>query len=204
MPTNIFLVRHAQSDFSWLEDETRPLTTEARLDLAEVEQFFSSVSIDSFFSSPYKRAVDTISPVAASQLKAIRLDPRFRERTVGTNGQSPENLKRRWENFHFSEPGGESLASVQSRNIEALTEVLIKNEKKSIVIGTHGTALSTIINFYEPNYGLEDFLEIIDLMPYIILLTFSGTQILEIEPKFLIRKEYGGSNNLKTIEIGRT
>ena len=36
---------------------------------------------------------------------------------------------------------------VQNRNIEALNEILSDNADKEIVIGTHGTALSTILNF---------------------------------------------------------
>jgi len=30
-------------------------------------------------------------------------------------------------------------------------------EGKNIVIGTHGTALSTIINYYDSTYGYDDF-----------------------------------------------
>ena len=39
------------------------------------------------------------------------------------------------------------IAMVQKRNIEALKEILSDNRDKEIVIGTHGTALSTILNF---------------------------------------------------------
>ena len=49
------------------------------------------------------------------------------------------------------------------------------NTDKDIVIGTHGTALSTILNFYDNNFGCEDFLRIIDWMPYIIELDFESS-----------------------------
>ena len=64
---------------------------------------------------------------------------------------------------------------VQKRNIEALNEILSDNTDKDIVIGTHGTALSTILNFYDNNFGCEDFLRIIDRMPYIIELDFESS-----------------------------
>ncbi len=35
-------------------------------------------------------------------------------------------------------------------------------------MGTHGTALSTILNFYDNSFECEEFLRIIDWMPYII------------------------------------
>ena len=36
---------------------------------------------------------------------------------------------------------------VQGRNMEALNKILSDNQGKEIVVGTHGTALSTILNF---------------------------------------------------------
>ena len=45
---------------------------------------------------------------------------------------------------------------VRERNIAALTDILIENQNKSeetsIVTGTHGTALSTILNYYDREY----------------------------------------------------
>lgn len=200
--TFIYFVRHAQSDFSWLDDETRPLTAEALDDLAQVQDFFSSVGIDCFYSSPFKRAIDTIGLVAKQKCKPVLLDDRFRERTVGRDGQKPEVLKQRWEDFNFCEPLGESLRSVQQRNIEALSEILAKHPKQTVVIGTHGTALSTVYNYYNRSFGLNDFLEILDLMPFITRFTFDGTALKAIETQFSIRKTYNGSNNLKVL-LGR-
>ena len=54
--------------------------------------------------------------------------------------------KRQDHDYH--EEGGESIAMVQNRNIESLNEILSDNTDKDIVLGTHGTALSTILNFY--------------------------------------------------------
>lgn len=197
--TSIYFVRHAQSDFNWPDDATRPLTAEALDDLAQVENFFSSVNVDYFYSSPFKRAVDTIGSVAKQKNKPILLDSRFRERAVGKDGQKPELLKQRWEDFNFSEPLGESLQSVQQRNIEALSEILAKHRKQTVAIGTHGTALSTVYNYYNRSFGLNDFLEILDLMPFITRFTFDGTDLKAIETQVYIRKTYNGSNNLKAL-----
>lgn len=56
-------------------------------------------------------------------------------------------FRKRWADHNYHEEGGESIAMVQKRNIEALNEILSDNTDKDIVIGTHGTALSTILNF---------------------------------------------------------
>ena len=72
----------------------------------------------------------------------IETDERFRERKVGT--WKSGWLEKRWADFTCAEEGGECLASVQSRNMEALKEVLADYAGKTVVIGTHGTALATI------------------------------------------------------------
>jgi 2,3-bisphosphoglycerate-dependent phosphoglycerate mutase len=106
----------------------------------------------------------------------IETDERFRERQVGTWDDGW--LERRWADFSCAEEGGESLASVQKRNIEALHEVLEKYAGKTVVIGTHGTALSTILNYYDSSFGLEDFLKIVGWRPYIVELTFDGDKLI--------------------------
>lgn len=66
---------------------------------------------------------------------------------------------------------------VQERNIAALSDILKNNRNKNIVIGTHGTALSTILNYYDNSYNCDSFLRIIDWMPYIIELELSIQRI---------------------------
>ena len=100
----------------------------------------------------------------------------------GSDGNNHGMSQKRWADHDYHEEGGESIAMVQNRNIEALNEILSDNTDKDIVIGTHGTALSTILNFYDNNFGCEDFLRIIDWMPYIIELDFeSSCNELEFE-----------------------
>ena len=73
------------------------------------------------------------------------------------------------------------MYEVQQRNIKALEDVLKRYCGKNIVIGTHGTALSTIINYYEPSYGYKDFNEIRLLMPWIVKFTFDEMRCIKIE-----------------------
>ena len=70
--------------------------------------------------------------------------------------------EKRWLDFDFHEPGGESILMVQARNIEALAEILSRHPGQSIMIGAHGAALSSILNYYAPSFGVKDFLFIAD------------------------------------------
>ena len=49
---------------SWEDDMTRPLTEEGMLDRAVVLDTIKGRQIDAFFSSPYRRSVDTIQAAA--------------------------------------------------------------------------------------------------------------------------------------------
>ena len=69
-------------------------------------------------------------------------------------------------------------------------EILAENQGKNIAIGTHGTALSSILNYYRPNFGCEDFLRIVDWMPYIVELTFDGEKLLTFRELAHIEKPY--------------
>ena len=72
----------------------------------------------------------------------------------------------------------------------ALTEILETNRDKTIVIGTHGTALSAILNYYDPSYDCGSFLRIIDWMPYVVELDFEGTALLGKAEHVHVEKEY--------------
>jgi len=99
-------------------------------------------------------------------------------------------VDKRWADFTFCGEGEESLGSVQARNIEALNKILTAHKGKTIVIGTHGTALSTILNFYDPSFGFEGFRRIWFWMPYIIRLDFDGANIIGKEELLMIECGY--------------
>lgn len=92
----------------------------------------------------------------------------------------------------YHEDGGESIRMVQERNIEALKDILALNKDKNIVIGTHGTALSTILNYYNPEFGCEDFLRIIDWMPYVLELDFVGEKLTALKEHVHVEKVFKG------------
>ncbi len=175
--TKVYFVRHAEPVHAHEDDRTRPLTAEGLEDRKIVLETLKEKKIDVFYCSPYVRSMATIEEVAAYFEKEIHTDERLREREKGNEGNFSGNvLKMRWEDFSFHEEGGESIGMVQERNMAALKEILAANEGKNIVIGTHGTALSSILNYYNSKFDCNDFLRIVDWMPYVIELDFEGTE----------------------------
>lgn len=188
--TRIFFVRHAQPDHSFCDDRTRPLTSDGEADAKKVLEVLSDKNIDMFFCSPYKRSLDTIRGAAEFYGMRIITDERLRERESGKGANVKDMFRKRWEDHDLHEPDGESLNMVQKRNIAALEDILVQYRNKNIVIGTHGTALSTIMNYYDPGFGCDDFLRIIDWMPYIVEYDFEETKLVSAHELFHVCKEF--------------
>lgn len=187
MKTDVYFVRHAQPDLSIKDDYLRPLSEKGILDTKKVTYALIDKNITLIYSSPYKRAINTVKDFAENTELEIKINNDFRERKIGKWVEDFEAFsQKQWEDFDFKLTQGESLREVQERNISALIEVVKNSLGKSVAIATHGTALSTIINYFNPDFGHDDFWNIVERMPYILHSRFDGMEleyIKEIEIK---------------------
>lgn len=78
-------------------------------------------------------------------------------------------------------PNGESLKEVQERNILAVNTILETSRNETVVIGTHGTALSTIINYYQEDFKYEMFNKYKHEFPWIVKFEFNESRKKNIE-----------------------
>lgn len=114
MKTDIYFVRHAQSDLSIKDDVIRPLTQKGIKDAKKVTVALIDKNITAIYSSPFKRAVDTIRDFAERSGLEIIIDNDFREREVGEWVEDFEVFSRKqWGDFDFRFAQGESLREVQ-------------------------------------------------------------------------------------------
>lgn len=186
--THIYFVRHALPDHKWGEDRTRPLTAEGQEDCKKVTQVMKDISLDYAISSPYQRSMDTIRECVETHGLVLNTEERFHERIRGLGGNTLTLLHKRWEDIEFHEEGGESIGIVQRRNIEALLEVLKNHPNENIILGTHATALSSILHYFDPSYNRDNFLRILNFMPYIIRLDFDGFTCIGKEELLIVDK----------------
>jgi 2,3-bisphosphoglycerate-dependent phosphoglycerate mutase len=185
----IYFVRHAEPEHSWKDDRTRPLTETGLRDCDAVTRTLHDIRADLFVSSPYRRSHDTVKGCAEDHHLTVRADERFRERENGVVASTWELIRKRWDDFDFHEEGGESLRMVQRRNMAAVFELLDGGTPEEvIVVGTHGTALSTILNYFDPSFGFERFKRLVDSMPYIIRLDFDGLECVGKEELLVIKR----------------
>lgn len=180
--TSVYFVRHAQSDNTVKEDSIRPLTAKGLEDAKKVTSTLKDRKITAIYSSPYQRTIHTVKDLADVLGQDIVMKDDFRERKVGAWVEDfKEFTRNQWQDFHYKLDDGESLREVQERNISALFDVIRENEGNRIVIGTHGTALSTVLNYFDPGFGYDGYWTIIDRMPYIVHLKFDGQELTHIE-----------------------
>lgn len=180
--TEVYFVRHAEPDYKNHDDASRDLTEKGLCDRALVTAFLKDKGISAVYSSPYKRAVDTVQPFADSLHLPVVTDPDFRERRVDSvwiedfDGFS----RQQWTDFDYRLTDGETLRTVQTRNCAALNRLLTAHAGAAVAVGSHGTALSTLIHYYDHTYGYRDFKAIQKLMPWVVRFTFDGTTCLSI------------------------
>jgi 2,3-bisphosphoglycerate-dependent phosphoglycerate mutase len=183
MNTIIYFIRHAKTDISIKDDLTRPLSLEGIEKSKDLIKIFKEIKIDYIYSSPFKRAIQTIEPIAKSKNIKIKIINDFRERKMSNKWieNYEEYSKKQWDNFSYKLMDGESLEEVQKRNIKELEKILLEYKGKTIIIGTHGTALSTIINYYDRSFLHNNFLKMLNIMPYIMKMEFKNEKYINKE-----------------------
>ncbi len=189
--TTIYFVRHAEPNYENHDDQSRELSAKGIRDRILVTDFLSNKKITVALSSPYIRAIDTIREFTDRYNLKITLLHDFRERKVDSEWISDFNsfCQRQWNDFNYKLSDGECLSEVQKRNISALSFVLRQYKNENVVIGTHGTSLSTIINYYDSTFGYSDFMRIKSLMPWIVKMVFDGEHCTIIEQYDLFQQE---------------
>lgn len=180
--THIYFVRHAEPNYQNHDDALRELTPKGLADRALAADYLRDKGIYAVLSSPYRRAVDTVAPLADALGLTVETVDSFRERAVGSwvadfGGYS----QRQWADFDYKLAGGESLREVERRSLAAMNEVLERFAGRTVAIGSHGTALSAIIHHFRPRFGYDDFQRIKGLFPWIVRFDFAGPECVGIQ-----------------------
>ena len=192
--TSVYFVRHAQPDFSWNDTKTRPLTDEGKADTEYVVKYLMDADISAVYSSPFRRTIDTVKGLADMlRLDIVTIDA-LHERTIGKRTESDflDYGDHQWYDHTYKALGVESLSELRERKRNVLEPLISRHENENIVIATHGTSLSTILNYYDSSYGYDDFMGIINLMPYIVRVDFESGKYLGRTDIFSCKKVYNG------------
>lgn len=180
MITTVYFVRHAHSDYT-PDERNRPLSIKGEKDAERVKHLLKDDPIDVFWSSPYRRAIQTIEPLARLKHQAIHIEERLRERTLAQGGVEDFSaaITRVWEDEKYKFPGGESNDEARHRGGEVLKRLLIQHPGESIVIGTHGNIMTLMLQYFHPAFDLSFWKEL--CMPDVYKVEFDQTDLLKRE-----------------------
>ena len=175
--TTVYFVRHAQTDYSNPIDKDRPLTAEGMQDRYLARDYMVKQGLigqlTHVYASNFRRAADTVRPIAEAAGLPVEEKEEFREWTLLAKGEEYYSISQRaWEDFTYRYETCETLQEVQTRNLRKLRELVAEHPDETIVIGTHGTALSTIIHYYKP------------FKPWIVRFQYNGEQLINMKECF--------------------
>lgn len=156
--TRLLVIRHGQS-----VSNLRGIFT-GHLDLALTEigrtqaavtanYITSTYTVDAVFASDLSRAFDTGKAVADLVGLTVQADARLREIYAGTwegktfnelTATSPAYTVFRTDIGKCQTDGGESVAQLSQRVLEAFTQIARENEGKTVVIATHATPIRAL------------------------------------------------------------
>lgn len=150
----IYIVRHCKAEGQASES---PLTEKGFEQANELATFFENVKVDRIISSPYKRAIQTIQPLAEQLNIGIEMNSQLEERVLSAELLPDwlEKLRKTFENPDLKFEGGESSEEAVNRIVKVVEDAL-KSEFKNTIIVTHGNLVALLLNHYNKQYGFEE------------------------------------------------
>ena len=156
--TKLYLIRHGETKQNktgiLMGSTDTPLNDQGREQARQLRDRINALAIDTLFSSPLQRAVETANLVFGEQVPIIT-DSSIQEFHFGE-----------WEGMHFSEiakhypdvwqlwltdwekthiPGGEVFAAFQQRVIGFVEEMVSYNPGKNLAIVSHGGCIRSLL-----------------------------------------------------------
>ena len=179
MLTTIYLVRHADSIYT-PDEYNRPLSKLGHQDAKILARLFEQRQIDSIFSSPYIRSIQTVEYIGLVKKLPVQVVEHFKERIIANHQliNFYEDIKKLWYDEHFCFAGGESNFAAQRRGIKALHQILEEWAGKKVIIGSHGNLITLILNYYDKKFDYS-FWKALD-RPDVYEMTFEGFTPKEI------------------------
>jgi 2,3-bisphosphoglycerate-dependent phosphoglycerate mutase len=177
-PLDVLLVRHAEPipiGSPGVADTERPLTDAGRAAATELAQELDGWAITAIYSSPHRRALETVAVLAERRRLEVQVLNDLRERVLSVEPHDAwrESLTRAWAEPDWSLPGAESGRSAQRRAVAMLDLLRARHaDGGRIVLGSHGNLISLVLQQLEP--GVDMAFHLAMPMPAIYRLTHDG------------------------------
>ena len=157
--TRIYIIRHGETDNNKLHrfigSTDHPLNDRGQAQAASLKAPFSKIHVDRIYASPLKRTMMTAEGVRADRDIPVIKVPGIREIECGQwEGLNRQEIEERWPGqidlwqFHPAKlhmEGGETLAQVQRRAVEAFLDIVEKERGNSVAVVSHMLTIQLIM-----------------------------------------------------------
>jgi 2,3-bisphosphoglycerate-dependent phosphoglycerate mutase len=153
--TTLYLVRHCRAAG---QAPDAPLTEEGLAQAERLADFLVPLGPDRIVSSPFRRAVQSVEPLAAHLGRPIELDDRLRERELTSAplaGDWLEPFRRSFAELDAVLEGGESTRAAMARAAAAIEDALAHGAR-STVIASHGNLSTLILRHFDGRAGFDE------------------------------------------------
>ena len=127
------------------------------MDALTLARRLTDPAIAAIYSSPARRAIETIEPLAwACGLDPVLLDGlRERALVVPPGATFEDAVAAAWASPEEPVGGSESNRTAAARGREALNTILERHVGQRVVMSTHGNLLALVLNAFDPAFGFE-------------------------------------------------
>jgi len=157
--TTIYLVRHAESlPSADVPEPEWPLSPRGQQQAQALVAVMEALAIDTIYSSPYPRALHTLTPLASALGKQIIVEPALHERVLSRRNLGDEFwpvIDRYWADADFALPDGESNRACARRMMQAIDRLAARHRGETIALASHGNALALYLGTIDPGFGYE-------------------------------------------------
>jgi 2,3-bisphosphoglycerate-dependent phosphoglycerate mutase len=147
MHTDVVLIRHALSlppTADGPDDLTRPLAPDGLRQALELVETLIEPRPVAVWSSPYRRAIQTVQPTAQALGIPVHTRWELREWDDGlpyTDDWEPHYVQS-WADPSYARPKGESLDQLTARAVHAVRALAHENHARVVLAASHGTFIS--------------------------------------------------------------
>lgn len=168
----LYCIRHGESSYNAegrIQGQSDvPLSDLGRRQSEAVAKALDNLPIDTVYSSPLRRAMQTAEPIAAVLKRAIQTDPRLKEVHAGVfqdklrselETQYPEEMAR-WRSGDpdFPLPGGETRRHLMQRGHEVFQQIAQGGHEQAVVVSHGGLLAAALKALLEIPAGRHPFL----------------------------------------------
>jgi len=135
----------------------RPLSDSGRVASEMLIEPLAARGLSAIYSSPYRRAIETVEPLASYLDLPIQEVEDLRERAIGSISGVPvlEAIAASFLDFDHEYPGGESSRDAQHRAVRAIDRIIESHPEGRVAVATHGNLMALYLNTLCRDVGFE-------------------------------------------------